>query len=91
MPAPRDQLDALGTMIRTARKKHGFSQDALASVLGIAQSHLSALESGGRRLGVTATLIMKMHEVLGLDIAELTKASALRTGSRHDSSDAVTT
>lgn len=64
-----------GQKIRQLRNNTGHSQEALASMLEITQSHLSHLEQG-RRLP-SAHLLHKLGEVLELDEADLSELRML--------------
>lgn len=43
-------LPKLGTAIRAARKERGLSQEALADLSGIEESHMGKIERGERNL-----------------------------------------
>lgn len=43
----------IGQRIRKVRKAHGFSQDELASKVGISTTHMSHIETGNTKLSLT--------------------------------------
>jgi transcriptional regulator with XRE-family HTH domain len=80
-PTPVDVLDCLGTMIRTARKERGLSQDELAAKLGVVQSRVSAIERGSA-VDIDAALIVLLEQTLGLDARTVAHAAADRVTAR---------
>lgn len=60
-----DQIRDIGTNIRLARERRGFSQNRLAKLVGISSGHLSAIESGGVK-SPTGDLIAKIADQLGV-------------------------
>jgi transcriptional regulator with XRE-family HTH domain len=77
MPAPMVSLDRFGRMVRDARIARGKSQTTLSGEVGIKQSVLSAIECN-RRADVSAALVGRLAEALGLDAGELCEAAADR-------------
>lgn len=75
--------DELKDLIQTARRERGLTQDALAPLMGISQSYLSAIERGAV-WDVGANILGKLHDALGLDLEELTRAAIARAR-RHGS------
>ena len=59
----------LGRTIRRLRTEAGLTQQALAARLGISASYLNLIEHDQR--GVTASLLLKLAEVLRVDLAAL--------------------
>lgn len=59
----------IGRTIRRIRTEAGHSQQALAVKLGISASYLNLIEHDQR--GVTASLLIRLSEVLGVDLAAL--------------------
>jgi predicted transcriptional regulator/transcriptional regulator with XRE-family HTH domain len=59
----------IGRTLRRLRQEGGLSQQALASRLGISASYLNLIEHDQR--GVTASLLIKLSEVLRIDLAAL--------------------
>ena len=64
MPAP-----LIGRTVRRLRGEQGFTQQALASRLGISASYLNLIEHEQRP--VTASLLIKLAETLKVDLAAL--------------------
>jgi predicted transcriptional regulator/DNA-binding XRE family transcriptional regulator len=64
MSAPR-----IGRTVRRLRQEQGFTQQALAVRLGISASYLNLIEHEQR--AVTANLLIKLGEVLRVDLAAL--------------------
>ncbi|NKC32539.1 helix-turn-helix domain-containing protein [Falsiroseomonas selenitidurans] len=59
----------IGRSIRRLRSEQGLSQQALALRLGISASYLNLIEHDQR--AVTASLLIKLAQVLGVDLAAL--------------------
>jgi predicted transcriptional regulator/transcriptional regulator with XRE-family HTH domain len=59
----------IGRTVRRIRTERGMSQQALAVKLGISASYLNLIEHDQR--GVTASLLIKLSEVLAVDLATL--------------------
>lgn len=59
----------VGKIIREKRIKAGLSQDKLADIIGVSQSHISAIERGAIKASRRETLI-KFQEALGFDLTE---------------------
>jgi predicted transcriptional regulator/transcriptional regulator with XRE-family HTH domain len=59
----------IGRTIRRLRQEQGFTQAGLASRLGISASYLNLIEHDQR--GVTASLLIKLAEILRVDLAAL--------------------
>ncbi|MGH7121028.1 MAG: helix-turn-helix domain-containing protein [Acetobacteraceae bacterium] len=59
----------IGRVIRRLRSQQGLSQQALAGRLGVSASYLNLIEHDQR--GVTASLFIKLGEVLKVDLAAL--------------------
>lgn len=64
MPKPQ-----IGRIVRRLRQEQGITQQALAGKLGISTSYLNLIEHDQR--GVTAALLIKLTEVLKVDLAAL--------------------
>lgn len=60
----------IGQRIRKIRKAHGFSQDELASKIGISTTHMSHIETGNTKLSLTVlvnlsdTLEVRVDDIL---------------------------
>ncbi len=59
----------IGRTVRRLRAERGLSQQALATRLGISASYLNLIEHDQR--AVTASLLIKLAETLGVDLREL--------------------
>jgi y4mF family transcriptional regulator len=57
-------LDAIGRVVREARRRHGMTQAELAGLSGTSQRFISQLESGVRN--VTLNKVVDVLAVLGL-------------------------
>lgn len=66
MPAPKPTLDAFGAMVRAARQRRGWTQEALAVELGSSQPFVSDLECGVV-VDIGSVLVAKLARILGLD------------------------
>ena len=66
----RDDRSELGTRLREAREYRGFSQEEVASHLGISRSAVSLLETGNRRL--EALELRKLARLYQCKMEELT-------------------
>jgi len=77
----------IGRIVRRVRQERGLTQAALASTLGISASYLNLIEHDQR--GVTASVLIKLAEALGIDLAELSGQSErkLEAGLREALSD----
>lgn len=73
MPAREPQL--LGTLVRPARQRMGWTQDQLASRLGIDKGYISAIEIGARRWPLEH--VEALAEALGLDLMEMAIAAGM--------------
>src|SRR5438270_2874210 len=73
----------IGRTVRRLRAERGLSQQALASRLGISASYLNLIEHDQR--AVTATLLIKLAEILRVELAELsgTEERQLEVGLRE--------
>ena len=78
---PSDR-EAAGQRIARARLRRGLSQAVLAGLVGRSESWLSQVERGRRGVDSHRVLV-RLAEVLRVDIAELTgSADRVETGSR---------
>ena len=59
----------VGKIIREKRIEAGLSQDKLADIIGVSQSHIAAIERGAIKAPRRETLI-KFQEALGFDLTE---------------------
>ena len=59
----------IGRIVRRLRQEQGMTQQKLATRLGISTSYLNLIEHDQR--GVTATLLIKLTEILQVDLAAL--------------------
>ncbi|MBY0337221.1 MAG: short-chain fatty acyl-CoA regulator family protein [Acetobacteraceae bacterium] len=59
----------IGRTVRRLRSERGFTQQALAARLGISASYLNLIEHDQR--AVTASVLIKLTEALGVDLAAL--------------------
>ena len=59
----------VGKIIREKRIESGLSQDKLADIIGVSQSHIAAIERGAIKAPRRETLI-KFQEALGFDLTE---------------------
>ena len=59
----------VGKIIRGKRIESGLSQDKLADIIGVSQSHIAAIERGAIKAPRRETLI-KFQEALGFDLTE---------------------
>src|ERR1700752_1738224 len=59
----------IGPVVRRVRTERELSQQALAARLGISASYLNLIEHDQR--AVTASLLIKLSQVLGVDLAAL--------------------
>ena len=59
----------IGRTVRRLRSERGLTQQALAARLGISASYLNLIEHDQR--GVTASLLIKLSEILAVDLASL--------------------
>jgi predicted transcriptional regulator/transcriptional regulator with XRE-family HTH domain len=77
----------IGRTVRRLRAERTFSQQALATRLGISASYLNLIEHDQR--AVTASLLIKLAETLRVDLAELsgTQERTLELGLRETFSD----
>jgi predicted transcriptional regulator/DNA-binding XRE family transcriptional regulator len=77
----------IGRTVRRLRTEQGLSQQALAARLGISPSYLNLIEHDQRN--VTASLLIKLAEMLRVDLAALSGAQEreLETGLREVFSD----
>ena len=69
-------LSNIGSKIRRERRSKGFSQSELSKNLDISASYLNLLESGKRN--ITVPLLIKIGNVLGLSLKDLTLESNKR-------------
>ncbi len=77
----------IGRTVRRLRSERGLTQQALAVRLGISASYLNLIEHDQR--AVTASLLIKLTEVLGVELAALsgTAERQLESGLREVLSD----
>ncbi len=77
----------IGRTVRRLRQEKGLAQQALAARLGISASYLNLIEHDQR--AVTASLLIKLTEVLQVDLAALSgqRERTLETGLREVLSD----
>jgi XRE family transcriptional regulator, fatty acid utilization regulator len=68
--------ERLGIRIRRLREERGLTQRALAAALGISPSYVNQLESSRRP--VTSSVLLKLADVLGVDLSEFSASSADR-------------
>jgi transcriptional regulator with XRE-family HTH domain len=61
-----DLAVTLGKRIRQLRRKHGFTQETLAEVVGTSQGHLGKIERGEVQVGTE--LLQKIADALVVDI-----------------------
>lgn len=66
----------LSTMIRERRKALSLTQDALAALLGVEQTTVSAWETGQNRVDVER--LPALADALGIDLAAAARAAAVR-------------
>ena len=64
-----DILKAVGNRLREARGKAGLTQKQLGDRAGVKQSYIFELERG--RTNITLNTLVKMADVLGMDIRDL--------------------
>ena len=78
---------AIGRSVRRLRAERALSQQALAARLGISASYLNLIEHDQR--AVTASLLIKLAEILHVDLAELSGSQErqLEIGLREALSD----
>lgn len=69
-PEPQPEL---GVAIRAQRKRHGFSQEGLASKAGIAPGTLSLIERG--EANPTWGTVRRLAAALGVSVSDLAKAA----------------
>ena len=79
----------IGRTLRRLRMEHALSQQALAAKLGISASYLNLIEHDQRK--ITATLLIKLAEILHVDLAALSgkEERQLEAGLREAFSDAL--
>ncbi|CAH0294672.1 short-chain fatty acyl-CoA regulator family protein [Roseomonas sp. CECT 9278] len=77
----------IGRTVRRLRAERGLTQQALAARLGISASYLNLIEHDQR--AVTASLLIKLTEVLGVELAALSGSAErhLESGLREVLSD----
>jgi len=63
----------IGRIVRRVRKQCGLTQSALAAAIGVSASYLNLIEHDQR--GVTAAVLIKLANALGIDLAELSGQS----------------
>lgn len=80
---------AIGRTLRRLRLEQSLSQQALASRLGISASYLNLIEHDQRK--ITATLLIKLAEILRVDLAALSGAQErqIETSLREVFTDAL--
>ncbi len=59
----RDYIRSIAANIRKLREQKGMTQEALAELAGISQSHLSKIEAGSRNIGMNT--YVRILEALG--------------------------
>lgn len=62
-------LTGLGHKLKAAREKYGYTQDELASHVGISKNHLSAIENDRR--GVSGKTLNKILEFMGCSMSDV--------------------
>lgn len=79
----------IGRTLRRLRLEQSLSQQALASRLGISASYLNLIEHDQRK--ITATLLIRLAEILRVDLAALSGAQErqIETGLREVFADAL--
>lgn len=79
----------IGRTLRRLRLEHALSQQALAASLGVSASYLNLIEHDQRK--ITATLLIKLAEILRVDIGTLSGAQErqIETGLRETFADAL--
>jgi predicted transcriptional regulator/DNA-binding XRE family transcriptional regulator len=79
----------IGRTLRRLRLEHALSQQSLAGRLGVSASYLNLIEHDQRK--ITATLLIKLAEILRVDIATLSGAQErqIETGLRETFADAL--
>ncbi len=75
MPGGRERL---GVRIRRLREERGLTQRALAQAMGISPSYVNQLESNQRP--VTAAVLLKLADALGVDLAEFSAGPGRAAG-----------
>jgi predicted transcriptional regulator/transcriptional regulator with XRE-family HTH domain len=73
VPSTRERL---GVRIRRLREERGLTQRALAKMMGISPSYVNQLESNRRP--VTASVLLKLADALGVDLTEFSAGPADR-------------
>ena len=66
----------MGVRLRTLRQERGLTQVALAKAAGLSPSYLNQLEQDQRPL--TESVLLKIHEVLGVDIQQFSEEQEAR-------------
>jgi len=69
VPNQEKFFHALGTKVRTLRKKHGYSQEDMIS-FGFSARHFQQIEAGRP---ITVTTMLRLCEVLEIQVAKLVK------------------
>lgn len=72
-----NQVD-FGYRIKILRKRHGMTQDQLATQLGISTDHLGKIELGKR--GVSIDLLLELAESLNVSVDFLLSGAAHKPG-----------
>lgn len=75
------EAEKLGTLVRPARQRMGWTQADLAERLGVDKGYISAIETGVRRWPLDH--VETMAEALGLDIVEMAVAAGILPGYRR--------
>lgn len=68
---PRGGLEKLGANVRRVRLSRGLSQEALADLARVSQSHISTLEIGEHEPGVLA--VLRIARALHVDVQDLVR------------------
>lgn len=69
----RDRSTFMGQRIRRLRRELGLTQIAMAEDLEVSPSYIALIESNQRP--VTATLLIRLAEIYGIDVASLTRGA----------------
>lgn len=64
-------LKQIGNKLQAARKLKGFTQEQVASKVGITRSYYAQVERGERN--PTTTVIMSIVNAIGVDISDILK------------------
>jgi transcriptional regulator with XRE-family HTH domain len=67
--------EAVGRVIRQARKERGYTQEAFAFAAGLDRSYMGAVERG--EFNLTLETLLKVAGALGVSAAELLSSAGL--------------